>query len=129
MKCNIDSDAVICCSRAVRKDTAWMRDILQLRSGEELLVGPCNCCCLCCCFCCCCFCCCCCCICFMLMPLLLLNRIMRCYRCWSLERDLHCLPMFKRFSCISDEKELGRLTSLNANNYTYPLLLLLNGML
>jgi hypothetical protein len=38
---NIDSDAVICFARAVRKDMAWMRDILQLRSGEELLVGPC----------------------------------------------------------------------------------------
>ncbi len=25
----------------MRKDRAWMRDILQLRSGEELLVGPC----------------------------------------------------------------------------------------
>ena len=25
----------------MRKDKAWIRDILQLRSGEELLVGPC----------------------------------------------------------------------------------------
>jgi len=25
----------------VRKDKAWMRDLLQLRSGEELLEGPC----------------------------------------------------------------------------------------
>ena len=41
MKWNIGSDAVIRCARAVRKDMAWMRDILQLRSGEELLVKPC----------------------------------------------------------------------------------------
>ena len=25
----------------MRKDKAWMRDILQLRRGEELLSGPC----------------------------------------------------------------------------------------
>ena len=41
MKWDIDQDAVIWSARVVRKERRqWTRDILQLRSGEEILVGP-----------------------------------------------------------------------------------------